>query len=257
MLLILSPAKSMDTSQTSGIVNRTTPEFSDEANLLVSKMRCYTAEELKKSLKISTALAESTFKRYQEFDSTDTMQLPALLAYTGSVFKEIRSNEFTQETFDYAQQNMRIISVLYGLLRPLDVIKAYRLEYSVKLDGLNGDLYKFWKTRLTMRLIDDVKKSGGVLINLASLDVLPAFDMKLLRCSVKIITPEFKSFKNGRYEVVRTYTKVSRGAMAHYIIKNAITEPKQLHDFEFRGYKFNNKLSTDNNYVFTLGGSLL
>ena len=251
MLIILSPAKSMDTAQTFEVQNLTTPEFDKEAQLLASKMQNYTIEELKKKLKISPALADSTFERYKVFDNLDTLQTPALLAYTGTVFKEIKATDFTQEIFDHAQQNLRIISVLYGLLRPLDNIKAYRMEYNLKLDGLNGDIYKFWNPRLTLRLIEDVNKSGGVLINLASLDVLPALDMKLLKESVTIITPEFKSLKNGKYEVVRTYAKISRGAMTHYILKNKISDPKQLQDFEFRGYKFNPELSTDNSYIFT------
>lgn len=251
MLIILSPAKSMDTSQVVEIENTTIPEFNIDAQFLASKMKGYNIEELKKLLKISPALAESTLERYRIFNNSDTLQLPALLAYTGTVFKEIKAREFVQETFDYAQNNLRIISVLYGLLRPLDSIRAYRMEYNLKLEGINGDLYKFWNPKLTLQLIDDIKKSGGLLINLASLDVLPALDLKLLKESVKIITPEFKSLKNGKYEVVRTYAKISRGAMAHYILKNKITNPERLRDFEFRGYKFNHMLSTDDNYIFT------
>ena len=244
----------MDTSKVFDVKNTSTPEFEVDAKLLASKMKGYDIEELKKLLKVSPALAKSTFERYSIFDNTDTPQLPAILAYTGSVFKEIRTADFTQDTFDFAQQSLRIISVLYGLLRPLDNIKAYRMEYSLKLDMIGGDLYKFWNPKLTLRLIDDIKKSGGLLVNLASLDVLPALDVKLLKESVTIITPEVKSLKNGKYEVVRTYAKMFRGAMTHYILKNKISDPKQLHGFEFRGCKFNSVLSTNYNYIYTSDG---
>ena len=222
MLILLSPAKSMDTSKVFDVKNTSTPEFEVDAKLLASKMKGYDIEELKKLLKVSPALAKSTFERYSIFDNTDTTQLPAIIAYTGSVFKEIRAAEFTQDTFDFAQQSLRIISVLYGLLRPLDNIKAYRMEYNLKLDMIGG--------------------------------VLPALDVKLLKESVTIITPEVKSLKNGKYEVVRTYAKMFRGAMTHYILKNKISDPKQLHGFEFRGCKFNSVLSTNYNYIYTSDG---
>ena len=252
MLVILSPAKSMDTSLECEIKNITTAQFEEEAGFLASKMSAYDVQELQKLLKISPALAQSTFERYGRFCSPDTKQLPALRAYTGSVYKEIDVNTFSQADFDYCQQNLRIISVLYGLVRPLDSIKAYRLEYKLKLEGLEGDLYRFWQSKLSSQLVEDVKSSGGTLINLASLDVLPALDMEHLKREVTIITPEFKTLKNGKYEVIRTYTKIARGAMARYILKNRITEPEELKRFEFRGYKFNDKISTPDNFIYTL-----
>lgn len=254
MLIILSPAKSMNMSQTTTVGGLTTPAFSTEAQLIASEMSHYTVEELGKLLKISPALAESTYERYRVFGRADTATLPALIAYTGSVFKEIKPQEFTCDIFEFAQQNLRIISVLYGVLRPLDVIKGYRMEYGVKLRGFDGDIYKFWRSKLTLRLIDDVEKSGGIIINLASLDVLPALDVRLLKERVRIITPEFKSLKSGKYEVVRTFAKVARGAMTRYILANKIVQPKELHNFEFRGYRFNACLSSENNYIYTLDG---
>ena len=251
MLILLSPAKSMDTSQRHQLLNTTHPQFNTEANLLATKMGCYNIQELAKLLKISPTLAQSTFDRYATFDDSKTPQTPALLAYTGSVFKEIKTTNFTQEEFDFAQQHLRIVSVLYGLLRPLDCIKAYRAEYNLKLEGLGGDLDKFWQPRLTSQLIEDIKKAGGVLINLASLDILPALETKRLAEAVTIITPEFKSLKGGKYETIRTYTKMARGAMANYILTNKICDPQLLKEFTFREFAFNKEQSTDQNYIFT------
>ena len=251
MLLILSPAKSMDTSQSHQLLNTTTPQFNIEADLLAYKMGRYNIHELAKLLKISPTLAQSTFDRYASFHKPETAQAPAILAYTGSVFKEIKTTNFSQEDFDFSQQHLRIVSVLYGLIRPLDRIKAYRAEYNLKLEELNGDLYKFWLPRLTSQLIEDTKSVGGVLINLASLDILPALEFKRLGEEVTIITPEFKSLKNGKYETIRTYTKMARGAMAHYILENRICDPQQLKKFEFKEYIFNKELSSNVNYIFT------
>jgi len=142
--------------------------------------------------------------------------------------------------------------VLYGLLRPLDLIKAYRLAYTLKLKGLNlKNLYEYWLPKLTAPLIGDVKRSDGILINLASLDVWGAFDEKELRAQVRVITPEFQEWRNGKYETIRTYAKQARGAMTRYILLHRLETPEEIIRFEWEGFQFNKEISDTERYIFT------
>ena len=218
MLIILSPAKTMDMKTLGDTYPFTWPLFQQDADLLVGKMQQYGVEELQKLLKVSKSLAEENYNRYQKFDQADTPMKQALFAYNGSVFKTMQTDTIPVADLGYIQDHLRIVSVLYGLLRPLDLIKAYRLAYTLKLKGLNlKNLYEYWLPKLTAPLIGDVKRSGGILINLASLDVWGAFDEKELRAQVRVITPEFQEWRNGKYETIRTYAKQARGAMTRYI----------------------------------------
>lgn len=252
MLIILSPAKTMDMTALAARLPGTKPVYGVEAEELASKMREYPVTDLEKLLKISGKLAEINYLRYQQFDQSGTPEKQAIFAYAGSVFKEIQPGMFSAADLEYAQGHLRIISTLYGLVRPLDLIKAYRIAFNLKLKGMKEkDLYEYWLPKLTTPLSEDARKSGGIIINLASLDVLGSLQMDDLSRSVRIITPEFQESRNGKYQTVRTYAKMARGAMTRYIIRNRIESPEELNFFEYKGFIYNAGLSDENHYIFT------
>lgn len=251
MLILLSPAKTMDLSSTVEVPKGTQPQFATEAAEIVMQMLPYSVDELEGILGVSSKLAVQNYRRYQDFHSKDASSLQALLAYTGTVFKHIAPKDFSAEDFMYAQQNLRIVSSVYGLVRPLDYIKAYRMEYSVKLPGLDKGLYEYWRPKLTLPLIREVKKNGGVLVNLASLDVQDAFDWETFENKIMLITPEFKEWRNGKFETVRTYAKMARGEMTRFILKNRIEHHEELKNFSWEGFTFRPELSNESRYIFT------
>lgn len=251
MMIILSPAKTMDITGKFPHLPTTKPLFEKEAEELADRMREYSVEELERFFKISKTLAGENYRRFQQFNSPETPGCPAILAYNGSVFKNIAVSGFSPADYQYAQDHLRVISVLYGLLRPLDRIKAYRMVYPLKLKGLTGNLYDYWLPKLTSPLTEDIQKAGGILVNLASLDVLGALCMNVLRQEVKIITPEFQEERNGKYETIRTYAKMARGAMTRYILLNRIESPEKLKEFEWKEFRFNEKISSQEKYIFT------
>jgi len=252
MLVLLSPAKTMTGISKIKAPEGTTPRFAREASDIALQMAQYPGEELKRILKLSPQLALESYQRFQEFHSDETSLLQALLAYTGVVFKHINPKDFTSEDFLFAQDHLRIVSICYGLLRPLDKIKPYRIEYDIKLPELGeGNMSVYWRPRQTQLLIDDVKANNGLLINLASMDVQSSFDWKAIEQSVRIITPEFKVWKNGQYKTIVIYAKMARGEMSRYIIRNRIDNPEDLKFFEWEGFVYNAELSGKDNWVFT------
>lgn len=247
MLILISPAKSMDNSKIYKVENTTYPRFEKETKMLVENVQRLSCDEIEKIFKVSPPLAISTFQRYHNFDLAD--RNPAILSYIGTVFKRIKASQFSQSDLDYAQQHLRIISVLYGVLRPLDLIAEYRLEYKTKLEGVKR--YDFWKPMLTEVLIEDVKQAGGVLLNLGSLDLLPALDLDLLKRNVRVINVEFKSLKNDKYINIQTYSKIERGELTHYILKNQLPDIESVKKYNREGYSYNCELSDDETIVFT------
>lgn len=229
----------------------TTPVFQTEANEIALSMAQYTKEELEKQLKLSPKLAVESYNRYQEFHSPDSLPLQAILAYTGVVFKNIDPSDFTAEDFRFAQEHVRFVSICYGLLRPLDGIKPYRMEYDIRLPELGtGNMYAYWRARQTDQLIHEVKQAGGILFNLASMDVQPAFDWKRIEESVRVITPDFKVVKNGKAKTIVIYAKMARGQMTRHIVKNRITNPEELKTFSWEGYHYIEEESDRNQWCF-------
>lgn len=251
MLIILSPAKTMNMADTGRQLPETAPLFGTDARFLASKMQAYTRPELEKILHISPALADATYRQYQQFGSAGNRGKQALLAYNGSVFKAINASAFSEKDFLYAQDHIRIISTLYGLVRPLDRIEAYRIAFSLKPKGIQGNLYDYWLPKLTVPLIEASLQAGGIIINLASLDVLGSLDISAIKTKVTVITPEFKEYRNGRYETIRTYAKIARGAMTRHIILNRLESPEQLTAFTWENFRFNPELSDGSTYTFT------
>lgn len=251
MHILLSPAKTMSGTSRIKAPAGTQPLFSREATEIALHMAQYSVDELGKLLKISPKLAIESYTRFQRFHSSEEKPLQALLAYTGVVFKHIAPEDFTKKDFLFAQKHVRFVSICYGLLRPLDLIKPYRMEYNVRPEEPEeGNMYAFWQTRQTEPLIEETKADGNWLINLASMDVQPAFDWKKVRESVRIVTPDFKVWKNGKAETIVIYAKMARGEMTRHIIKNRISDPEELKGFTWEGFHFREDLSSAENWVF-------
>ena len=199
MLILLSPAKTMVGSSRTTVPFVTVPLYKNEAEHIAMEMAGYSVEELSGMLGINRNLALQTKERYNVFHSPDVHGLPALLAYTGIVFRYISPADFTEADFEYAQNHLRMASACYGLTRPLDVIKPYRMEYTVELPSMGIPVSEYWKPLLTDKLIDDTKAAGGILVNLASREIQQSFDWSRINKRVRVITPEFKVYKGDAY----------------------------------------------------------
>ncbi len=251
MQILISPAKTMNTVSSQSIPPGTLPLFTNEAKEIALHMAQYSVDELERILKISSKLAVQTYKRFQTFHSDESPSLQALLAYTGMVFKHIAPADFTQEDFLYAQVHLRIASPFYGWVCPLDMIKAYRLEYDVRLPELgNQTMSAYWHPQLTIPFIEDVRRSGGMLVNLASMDIQSSFDWERMDREVRMITPEFKMWKKGKLDTVTIYAKMARGEMVRFILKNRLEDPEELKGFSWENFAFQPELSDEKRYVF-------
>ena len=251
MLILLSPAKTMAGTSKIQAPQGTLPRFREEASEIALRMAQLPMDELRRVLRLSPKLAVECYRKFQDFHSEDTPALQALLAYTGVVFKHINPRDFTEEDFRFSQACIRIASGCYGLLRPLDLIKPYRMEYETRLTDLGDmNIYTFWRDRLTDVFLQDIRQDDGILLNLASQDVRPSFHWKELERSVRIITPEFKVWKKGKAETVVIYAKMCRGEMSRYLIKNRIDDPEALKSFRWEGFAFKESMSDTDNWVF-------
>lgn len=251
MHIILSSAKTMAGTSKIKAPAGTFPRFAEEAKEIALNMAQFPVEELGRILKLSSKLALESYQRFQDFHTEENKPLQAILAYTGVVFKNINPKDFTEADFIFAQEHVRFVSFCYGLLRPLDLIKPYRMESDVKLPELgDGNGYNFWRPRQTEPLISEVKNDDDILINLASMDVQSSFDWKKVEQSVRVITPDFKVWKNGKAKTIVIYAKMARGKMTRHIIKNRITNPEELKAFSWEGFNYNEEMSEENNWVF-------
>ncbi|WP_373493842.1 peroxide stress protein YaaA [Aquiflexum sp.] len=236
MITLISPAKTLDLS-TTNFDSYTFPDFQKETMELVSIMKKKSVEDLKKLMDISDNLAELNKKRYSDFqkifDTKNSKQ--ALLVFNGDVYTHIDVEGFSEEEFNFAQKHLRILSGLYGLLKPLDLMQPYRLEMGISLKNKRGkNLYEFWGKRIA-KAINEVAL-GQPIINLASNEYFKAVDEKKLKSP--IITSVFQEFRNGKYQVIGFFAKQARGMMVNYIIKNKINEPELLKGFTDERYEF-------------------
>lgn len=239
MMTFISCAKTMTARTKIKFPETTVPLFQKEARENALYMNQFTAEELGRMLKVNAKLAAENRLRYQDFLSPDTPSLPALLAYTGMVFKRIHPADFTTEDFRFAQQHLLITSFLYGLLRPLDAIRNYRMEGNVRLPKHQHQTqFDYWKPILTDYFIEAVRRQGGVLVNLASGEMKDLFHWDKVCREVQVITPEFYTLKNGKPTTVVVYAKMCRGEMTRFILKNRIEQPEQLKAFEWEGFSY-------------------
>ncbi|MDF2965117.1 MAG: hypothetical protein K0Q51_505 [Rickettsiaceae bacterium] len=250
MLTIISPSKTQDYKVNSNI-NGSIPEFIQEAKELVQICKKLSAVEIAKLMDLSPKLAESTYTKFQEFDSPDNSRKIALLAYTGDVYNAMNPAKYSQNDLHFADQHLRIISGLYGLLRPLDLIHPYRLEMAIRLNNPKGkDLYHFWHDKLTENISNTLAKHANkTLINLCSDEYANAIDFRKLKGN--FINISFKENKNGKLQTIGLLAKKARGMMADFIISNKIDDSKDLKGFSTSGYCFNNELSNEQELVFT------
>lgn len=253
MIIVISPAKTLHARSPIQLDRYTQPTFLAEAQKIVSVLKKKKPEELAQLMDISPKLAGLNAHRFHLWQTPFTPEnaWQALLMFNGDVYQEMKAASFSPAQFDYAQQNLRILSGVYGLLKPLDLIQPYRLEMGTAINiGAKKDLYDFWKTKITSRLKEDLGNNGSqTLINLASNEYFSAIETKKLKA--RIITPSFKESKNGQYQTISIFAKKARGLMSRFIIQNEITDAEEIKAFDFGGYYFNNHLSKENDWVFT------
>jgi cytoplasmic iron level regulating protein YaaA (DUF328/UPF0246 family) len=229
------------------------PDYLDHARLLVERARRYSEVDLMEVMDVSVKIAALNLERFQRWRTpftTDNAR-QALLAFKGDVYGGLAADSLSSADFEFAQGHLRILSGLYGLLRPLDLMQPYRLEMGRRIDNERGkNLYEFWATIITEGLNQQLQVlNSETLINLASNEYFKAVKPKLLQAQV--ITPEFKDYKNGSYKVMGVYAKRARGLMSRYIIQQRITEPEAIKAFAQEGYSFNARLTTSSQWVFS------
>ncbi len=253
LLIILSPAKKLADDPAQPSSGTTQPAFLDEAEQLVEHLRNMDSFEIANLMNISMKLADLNVSRYQAWARPFTPEnaAPALFMFRGDVYQELDADTLSPEALGYAQRHLRILSGLYGLLRPLDLIQPYRLEMGTRLATERGrTLYDFWGMRITDELNRE-SQPPRTLINLASNEYFKAIRPK--RFDGRIVTIHFKETGPRGYRTVGLFAKRARGAMARFIIEHAITEIGDLPDFNWNGYAFREDLSSDNDWVFTRG----
>ena len=252
MITIISPSKTQDFSSDNLPNTHSQARFLDQSALLVKELRKKSSKQIKELMDVSDKIADLNYDRYQQFKTPFSIDnaRQALFAFKGDVYTGIDIENYTQKELAFAQDHLRILSGLYGLLRPLDLIQPYRLEMKIKLKNPRGkDLYTFWGNRLTHELNKELEShKQAILINLASNEYFKAINKKELKA--EIITPVFKEYKNGKYSVVAIFAKKARGMMSDFIIKNKIEDPKKLKTFNQEGYEFSEQLSKENEWVF-------
>lgn len=253
MLTIISPAKTLDYQSPLITTTHTLPECLDSTKQLITVCKKLTSDDLAKLMSISPKLAAVNYERFQNWHSDFNLQnaRQAILAFKGDVYEGLHVEDFTDSDLQFAQSHLRILSGLYGLLKPLDLIQPYRLEMGIRLkNGDNTNLYQFWGESLTNKLNEELAKSSQpTLINLASNEYFKAIQVKHL--NGKIIQPIFLDKTKDDYKVISFYAKKARGLMSRFIIKNNINNYNDIKSFNLDGYQFDSHRSTELEWYFT------
>jgi cytoplasmic iron level regulating protein YaaA (DUF328/UPF0246 family) len=252
MKILLSPAKSIDTSNAPKNQGVTLPIFEKETKVLVKKLAKMNVKKLMDLMRVSRDLAEMNVQRFKQFEfpncQTDEI-VPAAFAFSGEVYKGLNVHSFSEDELNRANQSIRILSGLYGILKPLDLMTPYRLEMGTRweISAKASSLYQFWGSKPTDVLKRELEKDEAI-INLASAEYFKVIDQKRLKSQV--ITPVFKEFKDGQYKIVMMYAKHARGAMARYIVQQNIKNPEDLKLYATDGYSYAENLSSEKEWVF-------
>lgn len=253
MLIVVSPAKKLDYDTPAKTKQTTMPDFLDHSQILIDRLRQFSAVDIAELMHLSMKLAELNFDRYDgwELPLTTDNSKQAMFAFKGDVYTGLDAESFSAADIKFSQKHFRMLSGLYGLLRPLDLMYPYRLEMSTKLDNERGkNLYEFWGSIITDAINKQLKASKSEhLINLASNEYFKS--VKTKEINGEIITPAFKEYKDGEYKMIGIYAKRARGLLSRYIIQNQLSDPQDIKNFDLDGYKFNSKVSKGNNWVFT------
>ena len=251
MKIIISPAKSLDYETTLPTERFTSSAFMKQSRILNKVLKQQSPKDLSELMHISDNLAQLNWKRNKAFKTPFTPEnsRPAIYAFNGDVYQGIDAYTIPEAKLDALQDQLRILSGLYGYLKPLDLVQPYRLEMGTSLQVEDyKNLYDFWKPTLTQSLNKELEK-GELLINLASKEYASAIDFKKLKATT--ITPEFKDYKDGKLKIISFYAKKARGLMVRYILDTNATTIDDLKGFDYEGYKLDANLSKDNNLVFT------
>jgi cytoplasmic iron level regulating protein YaaA (DUF328/UPF0246 family) len=251
MLALISPSKTLNFETYKPVGETSAPLFVKDSVKLIKILKEYSVKDIEKLMGISTKLAELNHQRFKSFSSkfTEENSKQAIFAFKGDVYEGFNVELLTDKEIKTAQKKIAIISGLYGLLQPLDLIQPYRLEMGTKLKNEKGsDLYKFWGSKISERLNELETKT---IINLASQEYFKAVDKKLLKAN--IIDVNFLEKKNGSYKTIALFAKRARGLMARYITKNNLNKAEDLKGFDYEDYSFNNKLSNEQKLTFTRG----
>jgi len=253
MLILISPAKKLDMTAFDSGFSAQEPELLRHSQMLVDVLRDKDAFDMAELMKLSMPLADLNSQRFQDwhtpFDANNAKQ--ALWAFQGDVYQNLDAASFSTEDVHFSQYHLRILSGLYGLLRPLDWMQAYRLEMGTRMKNSRGkDLYTFWADMISESIQEALEKQGDdVLINLASQEYFKAVRPKVLQA--RIITPTFKEWKNGQYKVIGIHAKRARGLMSRFIIQHQLQTPDELKAFNLQGYQWDEGLSNPKQMIFT------
>jgi len=253
MLIVVSPAKNLDYESPLATAQFTQPNLLEHSQALIDVCKKLSPADISSLMGVSDKIAGLNAARFgqweQPFTSENARQ--AVLAFNGDVYTGLDASSFSEEDFAFSQSHLCILSGLYGLLKPLDLMQPYRLEMGTKLANSRGDnLYQFWGDIITNELNSALLAQGDdILINLASTEYFKSVKKKQLKATV--ITPSFKDWKNGQYKMISFFAKKARGLMARYIIQNQITQIEQLKLFDVAGYTYSDELSKGNDIVFT------
>lgn len=257
MLTLISPAKTLDFETQPSTTKSSTPESLKHSKELVDILKQESAAKLSKLMGISPKLAELNVERFKTWKTPFTCEnsKQAILAFKGDVYLGLNAEKYSLRDFNFAQKHLRILSGLYGALKPLDLIQPYRLEMGTRLKTRHGkNLYQFWGDRITQCIQCELQShKNKTLVNLASNEYFKSVNSKLLESPV--VTPVFKDYSKGTYKVMSFFAKKARGTMTSYIINNRIDKPDQIKDFDVDGYRFDANYSSDQEWVFTRKGA--
>ncbi|WP_375177632.1 peroxide stress protein YaaA [Marinobacter mobilis] len=251
MLMVISPAKTLDYESPLATEQFSQPDFLDDACELVDQLKALEPHQISNLMHISDKLGQLNAERFQNWSLpfTPANARQAILAFKGDVYTGLAAETFSEADFEFAQTHLRMLSGLYGILKPLDLMQPYRLEMGTRFENRRGkDLYTFWGNQLTEELNRLLDTDDGVLVNLASNEYFRSVRKKAL--NGRLVTPQFKDWKNGQYKMISFYAKKARGLMCRYAIENRITEADDLKGFDLEGYRFSTEQSDADNWVF-------
>ena len=250
---LLSPAKKLDMESSSPISDHSTPALLAQTEPLIERVKKLTKDEIGELMKLSDNLSELNLTRYEQLAKEPTEQnaKAAIFSFKGDVYQSFLADTLTHDQIHYANQHIGILSGLYGLLRPLDLMQAYRLEMGTRLDTARGEnLYDFWGSAITDQINQQIEANQiSTVVNLASQEYSKAVDLKSL--SAPVVTPVFKEISGGKAKVLGLYAKRARGAMARFVVTDQVANANGLRDFNWQGYRFDEALSSPKELVFT------
>ncbi|ALB02260.1 hypothetical protein ACH24_00355 [Francisella persica ATCC VR-331] len=253
MIVIISPAKSQNFEPIKTDYKFTQPIFKEQITKLINTLKHYEVEEIEKLMKISTKLAGEVFAKHNNFDPNkydNSNAKAAIFTFNGDVYKGLEADTLNSKTIEYSQSHLLMLSGLYGLIRPLDLIQAYRLEMGTNIKIEGKILHKYWQDKITTKLNEYFsQQQNKILINLASNEYSQAIDKKSL--DAKWLDIDFKENKAGTYKTIGIHAKKARGLIARFILKNRIEDISDIKNFNVAGYQFNPELSKENLLCFT------